>query len=158
MVAKGGSKLLQDNAINFLKSKLIPKTYLITPNIPETEILYGNKINELSDMKSAAKYLCNNLGCQNALVKGGHLDQKTLNDVLYQSEKDDFLILESTRQNTKNTHGTGCTYSAAIAANLALGKTLQDSVTISHEYLQKAIKQAPKNIGSGHGPLTISHK
>ncbi len=149
MVAKGGSKLISDKAIKFMKNKLLKKVMLITPNVPEAEILTGVKIRTKKDMIFAAKKLIN-LGVSNVLIKGGHLKSKKVNDIFV--NKDEIKIFYSKRFNTINTHGTGCTLSTAITSFLSCGKTLKKSCELGIKYVNSAISTNPK-IGKGHGPI-----
>ena len=148
MVAKGGSSLLEGNAIKAVKNDLIPLATLVTPNIPEAEILSDSTINSIEDMKEAAIKI-QAFGSMAVLVKGGHLTGKAL-DVLFDGEK--LYTFSSERIETKNTHGTGCTYSAAILSNLVKGRTLTQSVQIAKSYVTEAIKNAFP-LGKGYGPL-----
>ena len=149
MVAKGGSKLISNKAIQLMKNKLIKKVNLITPNLPEAEILTGIKINSKKDMISAAKKLIN-LGAQNVLIKGGHFKSKTVNDIFV--NEDEIKIFSNKRLKTKNTHGTGCTLSTAITSFFSCGKTLKKSCELGIKYVNSAILTNPK-IGKGHGPI-----
>ena len=149
MVAKGGARLIDDKAILVLKKKLIKKVDLITPNIPEAEILTGLKINSVFDMKEAAKILLY-LGAKNVLIKGGHLGSRVLKDI-FMNQKET-TIFTNKKIKTKNTHGTGCTLSSAIATFYGCGKTLKKSCELSIRYVNNAIKTRP-NIGKGKGPI-----
>ena len=149
MVAKGGSKLINDKAINLMKAKLLNKVTLITPNLPEAEILTGVKINSKEDMIFAANKLMK-LGVSNVLIKGGHFKSKKVNDIFV--NKDEIKIFSSKRLNTKNTHGTGCTLSTAIASFFSCGKSLKKSCELGIKYVNSAIFTNPK-IGKGHGPI-----
>ena len=149
MFAKGGFPLLENQAISALKEFINKVDCIITPNIPEAETLSGLKISNKNDMIKAAKYIKIN-GTSKILLKGGHLNEIDLCDVLY--DKNNFFEFYSKKIDTNNTHGTGCTISSAIAANLSKGLTLYESVSIAHEYVRKSILKAP-NLGSGHGPL-----
>ena len=124
MVAKGGAKLIDNKAISVLKKKLIKKVDLITPNIPEAEILTKIKIKSITDMKNAAKILLD-LGAKNVLIKGGHLNSKALKDIFV--NKKETAIFVNKKIKTKNTHGTGCTLSSAIATYYGCGKSLKKS-------------------------------
>ncbi len=149
MVAKGGAPLLQPDAIDTLKNLLLPRATLVTPNIPEAEILSGMKISTPQDMQTAgAKILA--LGCQAVLMKGGHLESETLVDYLITPLETHPFTAQ--KHHTRHTHGTGCTYAAAIAAGLAQNLTLTQAVTRAHAFVQNAIKNAP-NLGQGQGPL-----
>ena len=149
MVAKGGSKLISEKAIKFMKNKLLKKVTLITPNIPEAEILTGIKIRTKKDMIFAAKILIN-LGVPNVLIKGGHLKSKKVNDIFVNNRET--KIFNSKRFNTINTHGTGCTLSTAITSFYSCGKTLKKSCELGIKYVNSAISTNPK-IGKGHGPI-----
>ena len=149
MVAKGGARLINKSAIKILKNKLIKKIYLITPNIPEAEILTKTKINTKEDMIYAANKLIE-FGAKNVLVKGGHLKSKLVQDIFV--NKFDIKIFNSIRYKTKNTHGTGCTLSSAITTFLSCGKTIKKSCELGINYVSLAIKTNP-NYGKGHGPI-----
>ena len=149
MVAKGGAKLIDDRAIKVLKDKLIKKVLLITPNIPEAEILTKTKIKSKEDIIFAANKLIE-FGARNVLIKGGHLKSKIVQDVLV--SKTDIKIFSSQRYKTKNTHGTGCTLSSAIATFLSCGKTIKKSCELGIKYVNSAIRTNPK-YGKGHGPI-----
>ena len=149
MVAKGGAKLIDDKAIKLLKTKLIARVILITPNIPEAEILTSTKIRSKEDMIFAANKLIE-FGAKNVLIKGGHLESKTVQDILV--TKSDIKIFKSQRYNTKNTHGTGCTLSSAITTFLSCGKTIKKSCELGIKYVSFCIKTNP-NYGKGHGPI-----
>ena len=149
MVAKGGAKLINNNSIKVLKSKLIKNVSLITPNIPEAEILTKTKIKSVHDMVYASKILLK-LGAKNVLVKGGHLDKKIMQDVLL--TKNEIIIFKNKKIHTKNTHGTGCTLSSVIATFYSCGKTLKKSCEMAIKYVNHAIGTAPK-YGKGFGPI-----
>ena len=149
MVAKGGAKLIDNNAILVLKKKLIKKVDLITPNIPEAEILAEMKIVSMLDMKKAAKILLD-LGAKNVLIKGGHLGSTTLIDIFI--NKKEISIFTNKKIKTKNTHGTGCTLSSAIATYYGCGKTLKKSCELGVRYVHNAIRTRP-NFGKGNGPI-----
>ena len=149
MVAKGGFKLINDKAIKILKEKLIKKVYLITPNIPEAEVLTNIKIKSLDDMIKAANILLK-FGVKNILLKGGHSKTKYMNDVFL--NKKELKIFKNKRIKTKNTHGTGCTLSSAITTFFACGKTLNKSCELAIKYVNQSIRSNP-NYGKGHGPI-----
>ena len=149
MVAKGGAKLIDDRAIKLLKEKLIKKVLLITPNIPEAEILTKTKIKSKEDMIFAANKLIE-FGARNVLIKGGHLNSKIVQDILV--SKTDIKIFNSQRYKTKNTHGTGCTLSSAIATFLSCGKSIKKSCELGIKYVNSAIRTNPR-YGKGHGPI-----
>jgi len=149
MVAKGGAKLINQKAIKTLKEKLIRKAYLITPNIPEAEILTKIKIRNLEGMIYAANALLK-LGAKNVLVKGGHKNTKYMEDVLL--SRKEIKIFKNKKIKTKNTHGTGCTLSSAIATYLSCGKSLKKSCELGATYVNQAIG-SNLNYGKGHGPI-----
>ena len=149
MIAKGGTKLIDNVAINFIKNKLIKKTLLITPNIPEAEILTKTKINTTKDMIKAGKILIK-LGAKNVLIKGGHLKSKEMNDILI--NKQIIKIFKNKKYSSKNTHGTGCTLSSAITVYLSCGKDLIKSCELGIKYVNEAIK-SNLNLGKGNGPI-----
>ena len=149
MVAKGGAQLINKSAIKTLKELLIKKVLLITPNIPEAEILTNREINSSSDMINAAKILLN-LGAKNILLKGGHKNSKFIED-LYLNKKE-VKFFRSKKIYTKNTHGTGCTLSSAISTFLSCGKPLKKSCALGIKYVNQSIK-SNLNYGKGHGPI-----
>jgi len=149
MVAKGGAKLINQRAIKTLKEKLIRKAYLITPNIPEAEILTKIKIRNLEDMIYAANVLLK-FGAKNVLVKGGHKNTKYMEDVLL--SRKEIKIYKNKKIKTKNTHGTGCTLSSAITTFFSCGKPLKKSCELGIKYVSNAIG-SKLNYGKGHGPI-----
>lgn len=149
MVAKGGDRLLKEDAIETLRTKLLPLATIITPNIPEAETLTGIEISNLEDSSNAAKMIVN-MGAASVIVKGGHLVDNEAIDLFYDGKN--FRKFRSPRIETKNTHGTGCTFSSAIAAGLARGLKLTDAIGGAKEYVTEAIR-TNLNIGHGHGPL-----
>lgn len=153
MVATSGDKLLQDEAIETLKNELIPYVRVITPNIPEAEILLGKEIKSQRDLSLVIKDL--SFGNQvSVMLKAGHLTEDKLTDVFYNAETGEIIELTSQRINTKNTHGTGCTFSSAITAFLAHGLSLNDAVRKGKDYINNAIVAgADYEIGKGHGPV-----
>ncbi|MBK5202601.1 MAG: bifunctional hydroxymethylpyrimidine kinase/phosphomethylpyrimidine kinase [Prolixibacteraceae bacterium] len=153
MVATSGDKLLEDDAIDTLKNVLIPKVRVITPNIPEAEILSGEKITCEKDMPKVIKKLsCG--GRVSVLLKAGHLTEGKLVDYFYNAETDEIIELPSQRINTKNTHGTGCTFSSAVASYLAHNLPLNEAIKMAKDYINQAIVNgAEYEIGKGHGPV-----
>ena len=149
MVAKGGFKLINKKAIITNKKKLIKKVFLITPNIPEAEVLTNLKIKNIDDMIEAAKIL-NRSGVKNILIKGGHRDSKIMSDVLLNNKN--LKVFKNKKIFTKNTHGTGCTLSTAIATFLACGKNLNKSCELGIKYVNQSIR-SNLNFGKGHGPI-----
>ncbi|HEX4808675.1 MAG TPA: bifunctional hydroxymethylpyrimidine kinase/phosphomethylpyrimidine kinase [Bryobacteraceae bacterium] len=148
LVSKHGSRLLSPEAEDVLKRKLLPCAYLLTPNIPEAEALTGTPVSDEAGMRESAKRLLD-LGCKAVLIKGGHRSGSPL-DVLAHSNS--ISLFDGKRVDTKHTHGTGCTYSAAITAGLALGHDLEEAVRRAKSYVQAAIETAP-GLGSGQGPV-----
>ena len=149
MIAKGGAKLINDKAIKLLAGKLIKKVSLITPNIPEAEILTGIKIKNTEDMIFAASILIR-FGAKNVFIKGGHLDSKMVQDIFV--NKKEIKIIENKRITTSNTHGTGCTLSSAISTFFSCGKTLKKSCELATKYVNNSIR-SNLNYGKGHGPI-----
>ena len=148
MVSTSGSKLLRDDAIDTLREKLIPIADLVTPNIPEAEILSGMKIGSKEDMQSAAEEIYGRYGC-GVLLKGGH-SVSDADDLLFDGWE--FKWFKGRRIDNPNTHGTGCTLSSAITANLAKGFSLDDSVKRAKEYISGALG-AMLDLGKGSGPM-----
>jgi hydroxymethylpyrimidine/phosphomethylpyrimidine kinase len=153
MVAKGGAPLIEPGAIDALKRLLIPRAAVLTPNLPEAEILAGHTIDTLAAMQSAAEELLA-LGCRAVLLKGGHLPGETVYDVL--ATVSGSREWASPRIDSRHTHGTGCTLASAIAAGLAQGLGVEAAVERAREYVRLAIASAP-GIGRGHGPLDHAH-
>ncbi len=150
MVSKSGAKLLESSAVTSLKNDLIPIAFIVTPNIPEAEVISGIKIKTIEDMKESAEII-RDLGPENVLIKGGHLENnREATDILYDGT--DYFEISTRWIKTKNTHGTGCTYSAAICANLAKGIGVIDAVSNAKDYVTEAIEKSLA-IGKGHGPL-----
>ena len=149
MVAKGGTRLIDNRSIKILREKLIKKVSLITPNIPEAEILANQKILSKDDMIIAGKKLLN-LGARNVLIKGGHLNSRITYDILL--EKNKIFIFKNKKIKSKHTHGTGCTLSSAIATYYSCGKSLKTSCEKAIKYVNQAITYAPK-YGKGYGPI-----
>jgi hydroxymethylpyrimidine/phosphomethylpyrimidine kinase len=147
MLAKGGHALMQEAALSFFTSELIPFADMLTPNIPEAEAITGLKISTVEDMKKAAESIYS-MGTRSVLVKGGHLEGDA-EDILFDGKN--FYSYITKRINTKNTHGTGCTFSSAIAANLALGMNYFEAVGKAKKYVTMAIEHS-LDIGKGHGP------
>ena len=149
MVAKGGAKLIDDKAVLLLKKKLMKKVSLITPNIPEAEILTGVHIKTKEDMILAANKLIK-FGAKNIFIKGGHLKSKFVEDIFV--SKKELKIIKNKRISTSNTHGTGCTLSSAIATFFSCGKSLKKSCELATKYVNNSIKDN-LDYGKGHGPI-----
>jgi hydroxymethylpyrimidine/phosphomethylpyrimidine kinase len=171
MVAKSGDRLLQDDAIMALVRYLFPVATLVTPNLPEAETLSGILIRDDASIREAALRIMS-LGASNVLIKGGHMPGETTTDTLFMSggsvtgsggagASANALTVHTFTQpriDTPNTHGTGCTYSSAIAAFLARGETLASAIGLANQYLHDAIRAgAGRRIGSGHGPVHHFH-
>lgn len=148
MVATSGSALMETEAVSTLKNKLIPLATVITPNIPESEVLSGLKISNEEDMLKAAKAMYETFGCA-ILLKGGH-SINDANDLLYSENGAEWFY--GKRINNPNTHGTGCTLSSAIASNLAKGYSLSEAVKLAKEYISGAL-EAMLDLGAGSGPM-----
>lgn len=153
MVSTSGHRLIEESAIATLCQRLLPMARVITPNIPEAEILAGVKIDSNDHLAEVARALSQG-GKVSVLLKAGHLTEGTLVDVLYNAEEDTIVELPSERLYTPNTHGTGCTLSSALAAALAQGHSLTEATQRAKEYLAGAIRSgAEYEIGGGHGPV-----
>ena len=151
MVATSGAKLITDEAIETLKKELLPLATVITPNIPEAEVLFASKIQNETDMERAAKEISSKFGCA-VLLKGGH-SLNDANDYLFDAKSgNDGIWFYGKKINNPNTHGTGCTLSSAIAANLAKGKSLSEAVKNAKAYISGAL-EAMLDLGKGSGPL-----
>jgi hydroxymethylpyrimidine/phosphomethylpyrimidine kinase len=149
MVAKGGARLLEDDAVAALRSELLPQARVVTPNVPEAEALAGMVIGSLEDARAAARRILA-LGAAAVVITGGHLPGPESIDLLLDAEG--FTEFRAARLETSSTHGTGCTFAAALAANLALDHPLRDSTARAKAYVTEAIRRAPQ-LGHGHGPL-----
>ncbi|MBI2171902.1 MAG: bifunctional hydroxymethylpyrimidine kinase/phosphomethylpyrimidine kinase [Chloroflexi bacterium] len=149
MVAKGGDRLLQEEAVEALRTVLLPLATVVTPNTPEAEVLTGMTIRNNKDAREAARRIAA-MGAKSVVVKGGHLEGREAVDTLYDGSG--FQEFTAERIPTKNTHGTGCTFASAIAAGLAKGLSVPEAVAAAKDYVTSAIK-ADLQIGHGHGPL-----
>jgi hydroxymethylpyrimidine/phosphomethylpyrimidine kinase len=149
LVAKSGDRLLEPDAVAALVAELLPRAFVVTPNIPEAEVLAGFSIPNLAAARRAARKI-RALGPRAVVVKGGHLEGPQVVDILW--DGDAVVELRGERIPSTSTHGTGCTFASAIAANLALGRTLHDAVAEAHAYVRGAIVNAP-GLGRGRGPL-----
>lgn len=153
MVSTSGHRLIEESAVRTLSEVLVPMARVITPNIPEAEILAGHRISSQSELAAVARELSAGSGVS-VLLKAGHLTEDTLVDVLYNAESDSVVELSSQRVYSRNTHGTGCTLSSALASFLAQGFSLDDAARAAKDYISKAIVAgANENIGHGHGPV-----
>ncbi len=153
MIAKGGHKLLQDQAIATVKNRLAPLAAVLTPNTPEATALTGIAIASRQDMEKAGRAILA-LGPKAVLMKGGHLDGDTIHDLLV--EASGITTFSGPRIMTRSTHGTGCTLASAIATGLAQGLDLKAAVTRARAYVRRALETAP-GLGKGHGPLNHAH-
>ncbi len=154
MVATSGDPLLEADAVGALKSVLMPRARVITPNIPEAELLMGRRIESQDELPEFARALSEECGGVSVMLKAGHLSDERLIDVFYNAESGETLLLESKRLNTPNTHGTGCTLSSAFASFMAKGYSLDDAARAAKEYIAGAIEAGAKyRIGHGHGPV-----
>lgn len=150
MVAKSGARLLEKSAEEKFIRLVIPLSFVLTPNIPEAEVISGIEIRDISDVRRSAEKI-HRIGAKNVLIKGGHLQGENSKDILFDGEN--FYEFEGERIATHNTHGTGCTLSSAITACLARGFDLYNAIEMAKRYVSLAIKEAPDNIGKGFGPL-----
>lgn len=156
MVAKGGHRLLREDAIAALTTRMLPLATIVTPNLPEAEVLTGRPIAAVDDMIAAGRSLIG-MGARSALIKGGHMSGDMLSDILViagATERDPVTVtrFDGPRIDSRHTHGTGCTMASAIAAGLARGRGTGDAVAIARSYVRQAMLAAP-GLGHGHGPL-----
>ena len=153
MISTSGYKLIEDEAIDAIKKYLIPLATIITPNLNEAKVLYDKELNNIDDMKAAAKVLLG-MGCKSILIKGGHLEGNLMCDILQTDDHNEPYMFCAQKVESRNTHGTGCTLSSAIATCLALGMELPDAVASAKDYVFHGIEQGKDiHIGEGHGPL-----
>ncbi|RDY86983.1 bifunctional hydroxymethylpyrimidine kinase/phosphomethylpyrimidine kinase [Bacillus amyloliquefaciens] len=149
MIAKGGASLLREESQAALKELLIPRSYAVTPNVPEAEALTGMEIRTLEDRKKAAECLCR-LGAKNVIIKGGHQpEQGKIVDLLFDGSS--FTQISHAYIDTKHTHGTGCTFAAALTAETAKGEQIQTAFEIAANFVREAVEHT-LGIGAGHGP------
>jgi len=153
MVSSSGERLLDRDAVDNLKRRLLVRATAVTPNIPEAEALTGMTIRDVDDMRRAAEMLVT-LGVKHVVVKGGHLDSRTVSDLV--ADENGSYVLSSTRIDTRHTHGTGCTLASAIATGLAQGMAMRPAIERARRYLMVALAEAP-GYGQGHGPLNHAH-
>jgi hydroxymethylpyrimidine/phosphomethylpyrimidine kinase len=149
MVAKSGDRLLREEAVDVLRSSLLPLASVVTPNVPEAETLAGMRVRSGGDARRAAERILR-MGARSVVVKGGHLPGEPV-DLYYDGNR--FLELPGKRVETTSTHGTGCTFASAVAAGLARGLPVVDAVSAAKEYVTEAIRHSFP-IGQGHGPLS----
>ncbi|WP_101842154.1 bifunctional hydroxymethylpyrimidine kinase/phosphomethylpyrimidine kinase [Halobacillus sp. Marseille-P3879] len=148
MVATSGDPLIEEESRSYLRDHLLPLTAIVTPNIPEAEFLLDAQVESIEDMKQAAEQICTRFGAGAALIKGGHMEGDAVDFLFDGSSIHEF---RSRRINTKNTHGTGCTYAAAITALLSQGVALEQAVSHAKQFVTKAI-QYSFDLGKGSGP------
>ncbi len=153
MVAQSGDKLLQDDAVEAIKTHLMPMADVVTPNLPEAAVLLNRKIRNAEDSIAAARDLAQ-FGGKSILIKGGHLENQQSTDWLYLVGEDRLLVFKGDFIRTRNNHGTGCTLSSAIAAHLAKGLKIEAAVRAAKVYIGEAIRAgAGYKLGAGHGPV-----
>lgn len=153
MVAQSGDKLLQDDAVEAIKTHLMPMADVVTPNLPEAAVLLNRKIRNADDLIAAARDLAQ-FGGKSILIKGGHLENQQSTDWLYLVGEDRLVVLKGDFIRTRNNHGTGCTLSSAIAAHLAKGLKIEAAVRAAKVYIGEAIRAgAGYKLGAGHGPV-----
>ena len=153
MVAKSGDPLLREDAVEALRTRLVPLASVVTPNIAEAEVLTGIKIADDRDMRQAAERIAA-MGARSVIVKGGHREGPAT-DLFYDGYR--FQEFSAPRVDSRNTHGTGCTFASAVAAGLARGASLVDAVAMAKEYVTEAIRHS-LSLGKGHGPLNHFYK
>jgi len=158
LAAQSGASLLDVEAIDTLKKHLLPLVTVFTPNLPEASVFLSREVHNLDDMHKASKDLTAG-GCENVLLKGGHLEEGDSTDLLYIGPEDRFVVLKGERISTRNNHGTGCTLSSALAAYLATGFPLEKAAQYAKEYMTGAIRAgAEYEIGHGRGPVHHFYK
>ena len=150
MVASSGAKLINDDALDTMRTVLLPKATVVTPNMPEASLLVGRPVETFEDMTSAAKALVD-MGASAAIVKGGHMAGDMLSDFVL-TDTGESMTVTRKKIETRSTHGTGCSLASAIATGLAQGKQLDKAFEAAHTFVREAIRLAP-DLGAGHGPL-----
>jgi len=154
MISTSGNSLILDETIQAIKQELFPISTIITPNLNEASILLGREIISIKDMIEGGKEFIENYGLNSVLIKGGHLNGDEMVDIFYSKDSIEPILLKSKKIETKNTHGTGCTLSSAIAAYLSIGNNLEDSVKQAKDYITRAIFEAKDiKLGNGHGAV-----
>jgi len=149
MIAKSGDALVDEDAVGMLKAELLQRAFTVTPNIPEAEVLSGIAIRTDDDRREAARRI-RALGPSTVIIKGGHLESPVIRDLLFDGHQ--FQEFESERVPGRHTHGTGCTFAAALASHLALGRSLAEAIPLAQHYVAGAIR-AGIDVGRGHGPM-----
>lgn len=150
MVATSGDRLIEETAVQALKEKLLPLATIITPNLPEAEVLTGQKLETEEEILDAGRWVQSQYGVRNVVIKGGHLSGQA-RDYLF-LEDGDVKVFATERIDTQHTHGTGCTFAAVITAELAKGRTVEEAVAVAKRFITEAIRTAPA-LGKGHGPV-----
>lgn len=150
MVATSGDRLIEETAVQALKDKLLPLATIITPNLPEAEVLTGQKLETEEEILDAGRWIQSQYGVRNVVIKGGHLSGQA-RDYLF-LEDGDVKVFATERIDTQHTHGTGCTFAAVITAELAKGRTVEEAVAVAKRFITEAIRTAP-GLGHGHGPV-----
>ena len=153
MVSSSGARLLDRDAVDTLKRRLLVRTTVVTPNVPEAEVLTGMTIRDIDDMRRAAEMLVT-LGVKTVVLKGGHMGGRTVSDLV--ADENGSYVLSSSRIDTRHTHGTGCTLASAMATGLAQGMEMRPAIERARRYLIAALASAP-GYGQGHGPLNHAH-
>lgn len=157
MVAQSGDKLLQDDAVDAIRTVLMPLADVVTPNLPEAAVLLDRPVVTRADMRQAAKEIAN-MGARSVLIKAGHLEADDRTDLFYTRDGDRYLELPGVFIHTRNNHGTGCTLSSAVAAFMACGASSEDAVRQAKTYITEAIRSgAHFRLGKGHGPVDHFH-
>ncbi|WP_020007230.1 bifunctional hydroxymethylpyrimidine kinase/phosphomethylpyrimidine kinase [Salinicoccus albus] len=149
MIATSGASLANSKSLDYLRNHLLPSAVNVTPNVHEAEEISEMKIHDESDVKRAAKIFIEEIGCRSVIIKGGHLDGDAAD---YLFTRDNELVLSESRVQTDQTHGTGCTFSAVITAEMAKGRTLEQGFRTAKNYITSAINNSP-GIGKGRGPV-----
>jgi len=153
MVSSSGTRLLDERAVEKFKRRLLAHAAIVTPNLPEADVLLGRRVEGLDGMKEAAADL-QRLGPRTVVVTGGHLAGPKLHDVVFDGRLP--FVLDAERIETRDTHGTGCTFASAVATGIAQGLGVRSAIERAHHYVQEAIRTAP-GLGQGHGPLNHAH-
>jgi hydroxymethylpyrimidine/phosphomethylpyrimidine kinase len=149
MIAKSGDRLIDEDALEAMRAELLPRAFVVTPNIPEAEALTGLSLQSDGDCREAARRIAR-LGPSAVIIKGGHLPSNEIVDLFY--DRHEFVEFRTARVEGTHTHGTGCAFSAAITAHLARGVSLRDAIPLAQRYVAGAIRHAP-GLGRGHGPM-----
>ena len=149
MIAKSGARLVDEHALTAIRSRLLPRAFVVTPNVPEAEVLAAMSISTDEGRREAARRIAG-AGAAAVIIKGGHFPTDDIRDLLFDGRE--FAEFRHTRVAGTSTHGTGCTYAAAIASHLALGRSVAEAIPLAQDYIARAIQDAP-GLGGGHGPM-----